>query len=597
MRKRIQSCVALAGVLGLLSGCGKKPGENAAPQPAGGYPLPEPPYQSKCDPGVHGGRLVLASFSDPKTFNPITQNETSSLDILRLVFSGLTSLDVPTQEILPGLAESWSVEPDQKTWTFKLRRGVRWSDGHPFTADDVLFTFNDVVYNTNINNVVVDQFRIDGKDFTVTKADDLTVRVVTPEIYAPFLLFFGGAAILPKHVLAKAVAEKRFEAAYGINTPPAQLVGTGPYRLKQYKPGELTLMERNPYYWVVDAKGQRLPYIENVIFTVVPNQDAMSLRFLKGEADAQDFVRPAEYDTFKKESEKGRFKLLDLGLASERDVLTFNQNPGLHPKTGKPLVDPVKLKWFRNTKFRQAISYAIDRPSIVKASLAGRGEPNYSFESVQSKRWYNPNIMAYPHDPAKARALLKEIGIEDRNGDGYLEDAEGHVIEFVMNTNSGNDRRNQTAIVIQEDLKRLGVKLIYQQLDFNTLVQRLNADHDFECILLGWAGGTPDPTFSMNVLKSSGFSHEWYPRQKTPSTEWEARLDFLMNAQVKTLDQAERKKYYDEVQAILAEQVPMIYTTSMQAFSAVRSDLGNVRGTTLDSNRVTWNLDELYFKK
>jgi peptide/nickel transport system substrate-binding protein len=260
-------------------------------------------------------------------------------------------------------------------------------------------------------------------------------------------------------------------------------------------------------------------------------------------------------------------------------------------------VDPVKLKWFRNTKFRQAISYAIDRPSIVKASLAGRGEPNYSFESVQNKRWYNPNIMTYPHDPAKARALLKEIGIEDRNGDGYLEDAEGHVIEFVMNTNAGNDRRNQTAIVIQEDLKRLGVKLTYQQLDFNTLVQRLNADHDFECVLLGWAGGTPDPTFSMNVLKSSGFSHEWYPRQKTPSTEWEARIDFLMNAQVKTLDQAERKKYFDEVQAILAEQVPMIYTTSMRAFSAVRSDVGNVRGTTLDSNRVTWNVDELYFKK
>ena len=597
MRKRIKSFVVAVSVLGLLAGCGKNSKDIAPAKPAGGYPLPEPPFVSKCEPGVPGGRLVLAAFSDPKTFNPITQNETSSQDILRLVFSGLTSLDVPTQDILPGLAESWSVEADQKTWTFKLRRGVKWSDGARFTAEDVVFTFNDVVYNTNINNVMVDQFRIDGKDFAVTQVDEYTVRVVTPEIYAPFLLFFGGAPILPKHVLGKAVVEKRFEAAYGINTPPAQLIGTGPYQLKEYKPGQLTLMERNPYYWAVDAKGQRLPYVENVIFTVVPNQDAMSLRFLKGEADAQDFVRPAEYDTFKKESERGRFRLLELGLASERDVLTFNQNPGVHPKTGKPLVDPVKLKWFRNTKFRQAISYAIDRPSIVKSSLAGRGVPNYSFESVQSKRWYNPNIMSYPHDPARARSLLKEIGIEDRNGDGYLEDAEGHVIEFVMNTNSGNDRRNQTAIVIQEDLKRLGVKLIYQQLDFNTLVQRLNADHDFECVLLGWAGGTPDPTFSMNVLKSSGFSHEWFPRQKTPSTEWEARVDFLMNAQVKTLDQAERKKYYDEVQVILAEQVPMIYTTSMQAYAAVRSDLRNVRGTTLDNNRVTWNLEELYFKK
>ena len=593
----IKSTIAIVAAAVLFSACGKKSDTAQTPNSAGNFPLPESPSVSKCEPGIPGGRLILATFGDPKTFNPITANENSSTDILLLLFSSLASVDVPTQEMLPGLAESWSVEADQKTWTFHLRRGVRWSDGEPLTADDVLFTFNDVIYNTNIINVTVDQFRIDGKDFIVSKVDDYTVRVVTPDIYAPFLRFFGNAPILPKHALTKAVAEHRFEAAYGINTPPAKMVGCGPYRLKEYKPGEFTLLERNPYYWVVDSKGQRLPYIDNVIYTVVPDQNAMSLRFLKGEADAQDFVRPEEYDTFKKESEKGRFILSELGLANEHDDLTFNQNTNINTKTGKPYADQTKVKWFRQTKFRQAISYAIDRPAIVRGSLGGRGVPNYSFESAQNKQWFNPNTAQYPYDPAKARAFLKEIGIEDRDGDGYLEDADGHVIEFVINTNTGNSRRNQTAVIIQEDLKRLGIKLIFQPLEFNTVVNKLHVDCDFDCILLGWAGGAPDPTFNMNVFKSSGYSHEWFPRQTTPSTEWEARMDWLANAQLKTLDFNERKKYYDEIQAILAGQVPMIFTTSMQAYAAVRSDLGNVRGTTLDSKRVTWNVEELYFKK
>jgi peptide/nickel transport system substrate-binding protein len=254
------------------------------------------------------------------------------------------------------------------------------------------------------------------------------------------------------------------------------------------------------------------------------------------------------------------------------------------------------LKWFRNTKFRQAVSFAIDREAIVRSALGGHGAPRYGFTSPQNTKWFNPDIMKYPYDPAKARALLAEIGIKDR-GDGTLADAEGNPIAFVMNTNAGNDRRQKSAVIIQEDLKRLGIQLIFQPLEFNLLIDKFTVSFDYDCILLGWSGGPPDPAYEMNVLKSSGFSHEWFPRQKVPSTEWEARIDYLMDAQLRTLDQAERKKYFDEVQAILAEQMPMIPTVSMQAFSAVRSDIGNVRGTTLDPNRLTWNMEELYYKK
>jgi peptide/nickel transport system substrate-binding protein len=585
---------------GIISGCGKKEetssgaGGTTTQQSKGG-PLPEPPLVAKCEPGNPGGRAVLATISDPKTFNPITANETSSIDIIARMFMGLLIVDSPTQEVRPGLAESWEIGADNKTYTFHLRKGLRWSDGKPLNADDVVFTWNDVIYNTNIVNVTVDLFRIDGKDFTVSKVDDYTVKVETPEIYAPFLQFFGAIPILPKHVLESAVKSKQFESAYGISTNPGDLVCNGPYRLKQYKPGQFVMLERNPEFSEVDTKGQRLPYFDNVIYTIVPDMSAMSLRFLRGEADMQEDVRPEEYEKFKEESAKGRFQLLDLGLASQQDCLTFNQNTNLNAD-GKPIVDPVKLKWFRNTKFRQAISYAIDREAIVKSALGGHGAPRYGFVSEAATMWYNPNIKKYPYDPEKARALLAEIGIKDR-GDGILADSEGHPISFVMNTNAGNDRRQKSAVIIQEDLKRLGIQLIFQPLDFNLLVNKYTVTFDYDCILMGWAGGPPDPVYEMNVLKSSGFSHEWFPRQKVPSTEWEARIDYLMNAQVKTLDHAERKKYYDEVQQILSEQMPMIPTISMQAFSAVRSDIGNVRGTTLDPNKLTWNLEELYYKK
>jgi len=585
----------------LLAGCGRQPGD--APGNSDGSTTPsspsqvEPPWVSRCEPGVPGGRLILASFGDPKTFNPITQSETSSSDITDMLFIGLLVKNEQTQEMEPGLAHKWEVAEDKRTWTFHLRKGLKWSDGQPLTADDVVFTFNDVIYNTNIVNVRVDQLRVDGRDFAVSKLDDLTVRVVTPETFAPFTEFFGKAPIVPRHMLAADARGKNFESAYGVSTPPEKLVGNGPFRLRQFKAGEFTFLERNLHFPAVDAKGQRLPYFDAVVWQVVPDQNAVSLKMLKSETHLQELVRPEEYALFK-EAEKrgGRFNLIELGVASQVDLITFNQNTGAD-KTGKPYVDPVKLKWFRNTKFRQAISHAIDRPSIVKATLGGLGKPNYGFNTESNTKWLNPNIRQYPHDPAKAKALLAEIGIQDRDGDGWLEDDTGRVVEFELNTNAGNSRRERGAVFVQEDLKRLGIRVHFRPLEFNTLVHKLDATFDYECIFLGLASESTDPGDSMNVLTSRGFSHQWFPRQKTPSTEWEARIDWLMNAQLKTLDFAERKQHYDEVQAIMAEQVPLIFTVAMNAYSAADKRLGNLKPTPHHHNRLVWNVEELFFKQ
>ncbi|MBI1840468.1 MAG: ABC transporter substrate-binding protein [Verrucomicrobia bacterium] len=565
----------------------------AAPHPN----LPEHPRTASCGVGIRGGRLVMPEFGDPKTFNPITANETSSLDIIYLMFDGLVKKDHATEELKPGLAESWSMAADQRTWTFRLRKGVRWSDGHPFTADDVVFTFNDLVYNRSIPNVQADVLRVDGRDFEVTRLDDYSVQVVTPTPFAPFLEFFGdGVKIMPKHKLADAAAAKRFESAYGVNTAPKDLVGTGPFRLREFKPGELTLLERNPYYWSVDSQGTQLPYLDNVIVVVLPDQNAISLRFLAGEVHVQDMVRSEEAARYRREAQKGAFVFHELGLGSARDMITFNQNIGTN-KAGRPYVDPVKLAWFRNVKFRRAIAHAIDRASIVKSTLSGEGSPQFGFVTANNKKWFNPAVPQYPYDLDKSRALLKEIGLEDRNGDGWLEDERGRIVEFEMNTNAGNSRREKGCILVQQDLKKLGIKVHLRPLEFNTVIAKLDSTFDFECIFLGLFSESTDPANSMNVLRSSGFTHQWFPRQAAPSTDWEARVDDLMNRQLKALDFAERKKLFDEVQVILADQVPVIYTSTMNAFAAAKNEVRNVRPTVHQNITLTWNIEELYIKK
>jgi len=557
----------------------------------------EPPLIADCAPGIPGGRLVIATFGDPKTFNPITANESSSRDIYRLLFASLCDLDWPTQTAKPGLAHSWSVEKDTRTWTFKLRKGIRWSDGQPLTADDVVFTYRECVYNPKVLNPSADLLKIDGKPFEVSKVDDLTVRVVTPAPYAPFAEYFGGVAILPKHKLASVVAAGNFESAYGINTKPADLVGCGPFRLKEYKAGQSTLVERNPHFFAKDKKGQPLPYFDDVMYRVVTDMNTMSLSFLRGESDVHETVRPDEFKRFTEESAKGAFTLHDLGVGPERGFMWFNMNPETNPKTGKPYVDPVKLKWFSQLKFRQAVSHAIDRPSIIRAIYAGRAQVNYGYISTCITRWHNPNTPKYPYDIVKARALLKEIGIEDRNKDKFMEDRQGNVIEFTLNTNTGNNIRDRIAVFIQEDLKRLGFKINYKPVEFNSLVAMIDNTYDYEAILLGLGGGGSDPAASMNVLLSSGFTHFWHPKQKTPATPWEKRIDELMNQQISTLEEPRRKAMFDEVQQILGEQMPFIYTVSPLSYAASSTKLGNLRPTVLSTHRLTWNAEEMYWKK
>ena len=579
-------------LLAFLLGCGK-PAVPPAP-PASGHPLPAP-LVLRGEPGQPGGRLTLLAAGAPRTFNPVLAMDGASDAVVRLLFSGLIALDAVTQEVRPALADMWSVSPDGLTWTFKLRAGLRWSDGQPLTAADVVFTWNEVMYNPDMNRMTYDLFRINGKNFDVTPVDDVTVKVVTPEVFAPFLEVFGGIPILPKHIIGREVAERRFLSVFTPNTRPDRIVGSGPFRVKETKPGESVLLERNPEYWAVDAQGVRLPYLDGVLITATAGTST-TLFFLNGQGDVCEHGRPNEFTAVQEAATAGRFRVLDLGVGTERDFLWFNLNTN-HNRAGQPLVNPIKSAWFRNLLFRQAVSCGIDRDRIIQTVYGGRAAAPLAFVSAENHKWNNPEVPRFGYDLTRARSLLAGMGIQDRNGDGLLEDAAGQAIEFTLISNSGNSAREKSAQLIAEGLGRLGFKVSFQAVDYSALLARINDTFEYECALMGLSGGVADPASQMNVLMSNDPMHQWFPNQRVPATSWEARVDFLMNAQLRTLDFATRKRCFDEVQTILAEQQPMIYTVAPFHFAALRRDLVNLRPSVLTNYRLTWNIEQLALRR
>jgi peptide/nickel transport system substrate-binding protein len=580
--------IALVAVAATLGGCSKK---------SHGHALPEPPRVASCEPGIPGGRLVLTAGGSPRTFNPLIAVDPGSDSVVRMLFSSLVSINFQSQEVEPGLAELWSVAPDQKTWTFKLRKNLRWSDGEPLTADDVVFTWNEIMYNPKYNQTTYDLFRSNGKKFEVTKVDDLTVRVVTPEVFAPFLDYFGNVVvILPRHTLASWVASGDFLKTYAVNDKPANIVGSGPFRVKSFTAQRSLLLERNPEFCTVDKRGQRLPYFDEVELMMPSDPGAFQKLFFDGTSAACENIPLENIWAFQQAATNRHFQIVDLGVGVQRDFLWFNQNTGAG-RDGKPFVEPYKLKWFRDKRFRQAISCAINRDRIVKDVYNGHAQAVYGFLSSDNKKWNDPTVPQYSYNPEKARALFAELGMTRRPADGALVDAVGHPVEFTLIASFGNPVRAGIAKRVQEDLKEFGIQMNYAPADFPAMLKQINTTMDYESALMGFGGGGLDPASQMNVLSSSAPLHQWFPLQSQPSTDWEKRIDALMDDQMRTLDFKQRKKDFDEVQAIWADEIPMVCIAAPTTAAAVRSNIGNVRPAIASAYHVTWNIEELYFTK
>jgi len=544
--------------------------------------------------GDTGGEIVLSTFSDPKSFNPITSTENTTTEFTSYIYEGLVRINGVTLLPEPNLASSWDVSENGLEWTFHIRPGVVWSDSVQFSAYDVEFTFNDLIYNPAITpNSSRDIFLIDGKRIDVTVIDSQTVRFVLPFPFAPFLRIMA-QEILPRHSYEKFVKRGTFTTELGIKTPPEQMVGTGPFLLESYLSSQKVVFRRNPHYWKRDSAGVRLPYLDRVVYMVVGDQNAELLQFKRGEVDYLA-AKGEDYPGLRKDEAGSNYTVCRLGPATGSNFLFFNQNLERDPATGRGYVDSVKLSWFRNVNFRRAVAHALDKQNMINIVMNGLGYPQWSPMTPSEGYFYNPDVPKYEYDPQKAVKLLASEGFSDRNGDGVLEDASGHPVEFSFITNSGNVVRGKIAEIIRKDLETLGFKIHYQVLEFNSLIQKIdNPPYEWDAVLLGLTGGV-EPQFGRNVWHSSGGLHMWYPRQKTPSTPWEAAIDSLFDIGVKEIDNEKRRTVYNEWQRIAAEKLPMIYTVLPERIYCLANRFGNVNPT--PNGGLLHNLEYLYVKK
>lgn len=559
----------LALIIVLMLACGCRGKDKPAPAKDSGGPRP-------------GGSFVIDTISDPKSFNPVLAKETSTTMVTGFLFEGLTQTNPFSTEPEPKLAKSWEYSSDGKVWTFKLREGVKWFDGKPLTADDVVFTYNDLYYNPEIPTSSRDILTIDGKKIKVEKVDNLTVRFTLPKPFAP-LLHAAAADILPKHIVEPMVKAKTFNSAWGINAALDKIVGTGPFILSEYVPSQRVVLKRNPDYWKKDAAGNKLPYLDKIVILIVPDQNSSILKFQAGETDMIT-IRGEDYAVLKPKEAKGNFTIYNTGPTFSSSFLCFNQNPKAIPQH--------KWKWFTNKKFRQALAHAIDKESIINNVMAGFAIPEDSSLTPASKFFFNPGVKKYEYNLEKAKALLSEGGFKYKGGRLY--DGENHPVEFTLFTNSENNVRVNMGNVIKSDIDKLGIKVNFVPIQFNAMITRIDATYDWEAIIIGLTGGV-EPHEGRNVWHSSGQLHMWFPKQKKPATEWEAEVDRLYEQGATELDKEKRRKIYYRWQEIIAEESPFIYTVTPTNLFAVRNKFGGIKPTSLAD--VIPYIEEVYVKQ
>lgn len=542
--------------------------------------------------GHSGGRLVVSLRSEPKTLNPLTAADTPSREVIGTMQADLVHINRATQLTEPSLAKSWKISADGLQYTLTLRQGLRFSDGHPLDADDVLFTFR-VYLDESVHATQRDQLIVGGKPITVRKLDAQTLvfQFARPDGVEERL--FDGLAILPRHLLEKPYQEGKLGQLWTTSTPPNEWAGLGPFRLKEYVAGQKLVLERNPYYWKTDANGNRLPYLDELDFLFVPSADAQVLRFQSSETDIITRLGAENFSVLSRQQRN--YTMADAGPSLEYNFLFFNLND-LGDKSSADLAR--KQKWFRDVKFRQAVSAAIDRDAIVRLVYQGRGAALWGPVTPGNRRWVNAAIPHTPHSLDRARILLKEAGFSfstGPNGESTLVDSEGKPVEFTILTSSSNSDRTKMATLIQDDLKQLGMHAQVVPLEFRSLIDRVTQTKEYDACLLGLASFDADPTADLNVWLSSGGTHLWNPSQSHPATPWEAEIDRLMEQQLVTPGYDQRKKLYDRVQEILAENQPMIFLASPDILLGAKNSIANFRPAVLEPY-VLWNVEQLYFR-
>jgi peptide/nickel transport system substrate-binding protein len=542
-------------------------------------------------------QLVIAVLSDPKTFNPVMASDKISLDVSSMLFDGLVSLNPITGEIKPALAESWDISEDNLEIVYTLRPNLKWSDGHPLTVDDVLFTYNQLYLNLDIPAPTRDILKIgqSGALPKVAKINDRQVKFTITEPFAPFL-GATGAAILPAHILRPTIEQKdkngqlKFLSTWTVDTPPEKIVSSSAYKIASYTTVQRLVFEANPYYWKSKVIGEDLPHIKKVFWELVESTDNALLQFRSGSLDALTEVTARNFSLLKKEEDRGNFTIYNGGPDYGTSFITFNLNQG--KKNGKPVVNPIKSRWFNEVNFRQAVSYAINRERMVKNVYRGLGEPQVSDISTQSPYYYD-GLAGYPYNPKKAKELLLAAGFTYNKQD-HLLDQDGNRVSFILNTNTGSPTAEAIGNQIEEDLGKIGIKVNFKTIIFNVLLGKTDNTLDWDCILLRFSGSN-EPNSGFNLWSPDGSSHMFNQPAEDLSgrviADWEAEIGRLYIEGARELDIEKRKAIYTKVQKLSSEKLPLIYLVNPYSLAAVRNNIEGIEYSALGGP--FWNLDQL----
>jgi peptide/nickel transport system substrate-binding protein len=508
-----------------------------------------------------GGELHFCLHGEPKTFNPLLVEDGQSETVRYLTGGVLIRLNRQTQALEPALATSWKATPDGRTIKFHLRTGLHFSDGTPFTSEDVAYTVK-ALMDPQLHSPTGDSFRSgEGQVSVQTPAAD-TITVTFPAPVAGLERLFDQVAILSAH------------------SPKKEMAVLGPFYVADYSPGSYVLLRRNPNYWKKDKEGKPLPYLDSIRLDIQRNHDIEILRFRRGEIHIINSLDADLFDRLQKESPAAAH---DSGPSLDSEFVWFNQVP-------TAAFPDYKKVWFRSTEFRKAISLAINRDDLARIVYAGHAQPAYGPISPANHFWFNSALPAPKYDSGAALRLLAQAGF--RFDGSILRDSSGNRVEFTLITSTGNKPREQMVTMIQQDLSQIGIKVNMVTLDFPSLIERITRTFDYEACLLGFTNTDLDPNSQMNVWLSSAENHQWNPKQSKPATPWEAEIDRLMQSQSSSTSDKKRKADWDRVQQIVFEQQPFIYLVNRDAMSAISPAVIGSAPSVLDPHAF-WNADVL----
>ncbi len=555
-------------------------------------------------PSAQISQVTIPTSSGPATFNsPLNQ---SYYSVFGFLYEGLLSENPVTGVLEPELAESWTVSTDKQRIIFTLREGLKWSDGEPLTADDVVFTYNDIYLNERIPADVKDILRVGiSRSFpTVKKLDRRRVEFTLAEPFAPFLRFVGGLDILPEHILRAAVetddanGNPQYLSTWGLDADPQTVVGNGPYTMESFAPGQRVVFRRNPYYWRKDEAGHSQPYIERVVWQIVESSESQLVRFRSGELDAIG-TDPKAFELLKREEKRGRFSIHEGGPDAKARFVGFNLNQASRKPAGHdPLVNPIKSRWFNTLAFRQAVAYAINRETMTNNIYRGLGIQQNSPIYPASPYFFSPaaGLKVYEYNPEKAKTLLLDAGFT-YNSQGALLDSDGHRVEFTLLVKAEEKTRVDMAAQIQQNLSEIGIKANLQTLNFNSILDRL-AQGNWECYVGGFAGGSLEPHSGFNIWSSSGRLHQFNqgpqpgdsPLYNWQVSDWEKEIDQLFIEGARELDETKRQAIYAKFQQIVQEQLPFFYLVNQLSLDAVRDRIQGIQYSALGG--AFWNIYE-----